>query len=74
MLLSNIPLLQALLHNLTVTYNEFTLNFDEIINYKAALRKDDMLSFSKLSTQLLGIIDNLKEDADFSKEPGFHFE
>ena len=68
--LSNIPL-QALLHNLTVSYNEFTLKFDEIINYKTALRKDDMLSLSKHSSQLLGIIDILKKDIDFIKEPGY---
>ena len=59
-----------MLHNLTVTYNEFTLNFDGIINYKAALRKSDMLSLSNLTTQLLEIIDSLEKDVDFTKEPG----
>ena len=57
-----------------MTYNEFTLNFDEIINYKAALRKSDMLSLSTLTTQLFGIIDSLKKDADFNKEPGYKSE
>ena len=57
-----------------MTYNEFTLNFDQIIIYKAALRKSDMLSLSVLTTQLFGIIDSLKKDADFNKEPGYKSE
>ena len=57
-----------------MTYNEFTLNFDQIIIYKAALRKSDMLSLSNLTTQLFEIIDSLKKDADFTTEPGYKSE